>query len=175
MLDAIAAGLAPWYLYIKFVHVLFVMVWVWSTSHAYSYYLVPIFRAWRRHPHDPELIPLRNWAIERFDQGVILEHVAFPIILITGPMLYIAGGWSTAQDWLLLKLCIVVLVFVPIEVMDYHLSHLGGNKAKVRSSGNPEAYEQAVHLHWYFLLYSTAPIILCALFVVFLAMTKFQF
>ncbi len=90
-------------------------------------------------------------------------------------MLYVAGGWSTASDWLLLKLCIVVLVFIPIEVMDYHLSHFGGNKERLRQAGNLDAYEDAVHLHWYFLLYSTPAIILFALAAVCLAITKFQF
>ncbi|MFV0278230.1 MAG: hypothetical protein ACK5HY_13745 [Parahaliea sp.] len=172
MLQALASALGPWYPYIKFVHLTFVMVWIWSTALAYAYYLVPVFKAWRRNPQDTEIITLRNWAIERFDQGVIYEHVAFPIILLTGPLLYLAGGWSIAFNWLALKICIVILIMIPIEVMDYHLSHFGGNKATIRATGDMEKYEKAVHLHWYFFLYTSPVIMTSAMVVVFLATTK---
>lgn len=175
MLEAVSKLLGPWYIYIKFVHVTFVMVWTWSTAQAYGYYLVPVFKAWRRNPDDPEIMALRNWALERFDHGVIYEHVAFPIILLTGPLLYIAGGWSTSSDWLLLKLCLVCLIMIPIEILDYHLSHFGGNKAHIRATGDMNKYEEAVHLHWYFFLYSSPVIMTAAMVTVFLAITKFSF
>ncbi len=47
MLDTVREVLGPWYLYIKTLHLLAVMAWVWSTSVAYAFYLVPIFKAWR--------------------------------------------------------------------------------------------------------------------------------
>ncbi|WP_116367315.1 hypothetical protein [Parahaliea mediterranea] len=175
MIDILREWLGPWYLYIKFVHVTFVMVWVWSTAHAYAYFVVPVFKAWRRHPDDDAVIVLRDWVMERFDHGVIYEHVAYPIILITGPLLYIAGGWSTAADWLVLKLALVVLITLPIEVLDYHLSHFGGNKAKIRATGDSEKYEAAIHQHWYFLLYSSPMIMPAALLIIFLAITKTHF
>lgn len=175
MIDVLREILAPWYLYIKFVHVIFVMIWVWSTAHAYAYYVVPVFKAWRRNPDDEEVIKLRDWVIERFDHGVIFEHIAYPIILVTGPLLYIAGSWSTGVDWLLLKICLVVLITLPIEILDYHLSHFGGNKARIRATGDMKRYESAVHLHWYFLLYSSPVIMSSAMLIVFLAITKFSF
>lgn len=164
--------LAPYYIYIKFIHVIFVMIWVWSTALGYAYYLVPVFKAWRRNPEDQEVIALRNWAIERFDHGVIYEHVAFPIILITGPLLYIIGPWSTAFNWLLLKICIVCFVMIPIEVVDYHLSHFGGNKRRIRETGNMELYEKSIHQHWLFFLFSSAPVMIFAMIILFLAITK---
>ncbi|WP_187276657.1 hypothetical protein [Parahaliea maris] len=175
MIDALRELLGPWYLYIKFVHVTFVMVWVFSTAHAYAYYVVPVFKAWRRNPEDEDVIELRDWVMERFDQGVIMEHVAYPIILITGPLLFIAGGWNSSSDWLMLKLAIVVLITLPIEILDYHLSHFGGAKANIRATGDKEAYEAGIHLHWYFLLYSSPVIMPAALLIVFLAITKFSF
>ena len=96
---------------------------------AYSWYVRGAFLNWKRNPEDPELVRRRNYAIEQFDRGVVLEHIAFPIILVTGPLLWIATGWSFGNPWLLLKLLVVVLVFV-LLVVDYHLSHFGGNKRR---------------------------------------------
>ena len=172
MIDLLRQVLAPWYIQIKFVHVLFVMVWVASTTMAYAYYLVPVFKAWRRNPDDQEIIALRNWAMERFDQGVIFEHIAFPIIVLTGPLMYLVAGWTTAANWLLLKIIIVCVVAIPIEIVDYYLSHFGGNKRRIRESGDAAAYELAVHRHWMFFLVTSPPIMVFAVLVIFLAITK---
>ncbi len=172
MLEFLRLTLTPYYLYIKFVHVLFATMWIWSASTAYAYYLLPVMKAWRRNPEDPEIIPVRNWAMERFDEVVIYEHVAFPIVLITGPLLYIAAGWNAGAAWLDLKLLIVFGVFVPIEVMDYYLSHFGGNKHKLRASGDTVAYERAVHRHWWFFLVTTPAVMIYGTLVVLLAIAK---
>jgi uncharacterized membrane protein len=172
VLDALQSFLGPYYLYIKAVHLLAMSAWLWSAASAYAFYLVPVFKAWRRNPDDPEVRALRDWAIERFDQGVTYEHIAFPVVLLTGALLYFTAGWSTASGWLALKLLIVAGIFLPIEVLDYHLSHLGGSKQRVRRSGDPEAYERAVHVHWLFLLLSSPVVMVFGLLIVFLAVTK---
>jgi uncharacterized membrane protein len=172
MLEALREFLAPYYLHLKWLHLLAVMVWMWSTAVAYAFYLVPVFKAWRRNPGDRELLAMRDWVMERFDHGVIYEHIAFPVILITGPLLYLLGGWTTGVGWLALKLLIVVGLFVPIEILDYHLSHFGGNKERVRSSSGSQAYELAVHRHWLFLLVSSPVVMIFGVIVVYLAVTK---
>ncbi|MCC5867025.1 MAG: hypothetical protein JJU27_00825 [Gammaproteobacteria bacterium] len=164
--------LAPFYLQLKFIHLLAVMVWVWSTSVAYAYYLVPVFKAWRRNPGDEGVIELRNWVMERFDHGASYEHIAFPIVLLTGPLLYIAGGWSTSAAWLTLKILIIVGVFLPIEICDYYISHLGGNKRRIRETGDMVRYEQAIHRHWWFFLVTSGPVMVFAMAVIYLAVTK---
>ena len=98
MIAFLQTTLAPYYIYIKFVHVIFVMMWVFSTSVAYAYFLLPVMKAWRRNPQDGEVMVMRDWIMERFDEGVIYEHIAFPMILITGPLLYVVGGWNTGKD-----------------------------------------------------------------------------
>ena len=148
------------------------MVWSWSTAVAYAYYVLPVFKAWRRNPEDRQIIELRNWCMERFDQGVIYEHTAFPVILITGPLLYFVGPWSIASNWLLLKILIVLMVAIPIEICDYYLSHFGGNKERVRASGDAAGYEMAVQRHWLFFLLSMPPIMIAALLIAFLAIAK---
>lgn len=172
MIETLRALLAPYYLQIKFIHIVAVTVWLWSTAVAYAYYLVPVFKAWRRNPRDAELIELRNWVMERFDHGVIYEHIAFPVALITGLSLYITAGWTTASGWIALKLLIVIGIFLPIEIADYYLSHFGGNKARVRAFNDSVRYEQAVHTHWWFLLLVTPPVMLFGLVVMYLAVTK---
>jgi len=172
MIDFLQNTLGPYYNIIKFVHLMFAAMWVFSTATAYSTYVLPVFKAWRRNPHDIEVIRARNWVMERFDEGAIYEHIAFPMVLITGPLLYVIGGWTTAQSWLDLKLLIVVGLFIPIEIMDYYLSHFGGNKAKVKLAGDAIAYERAVHTHWWFFLVTTPAVMIYGVLVLFLATAK---
>ena len=115
---------------------------------------------------------MRNWTMERFDEGVKLEHIAFPVILITGPLLMLAAGWSPIHGWMALKLVLVVLVFLPLEAMDYYLSHFGGNKAQLRLAGDTYGYESAIHNHWWFLIISTPIVAISIPFTIYLAVTK---
>src|SRR3546814_18469165 len=85
----------------------------------------------------------------------VIEHIAFPIVMISGPLLYWVGGWDSSATWLMIKLLIVVGFFLPIECFDYHLSHLGGNKRKALASGGTQHRERTLHLHWRFLLVPT--------------------
>ena len=172
MLDAFATALAPYYLHIKFIHLLAVAAWLFSTSVAYTNYLVPILRAWQRNPDEAELVRLRNWAMERFDDGAKIEHVAFPVILVTGPLLMLAAGWSPLHGWFALKLVLVVMVFVPIEVIDYYLAHFGGNKEQLRLAGDAAGYENAMHVHWWFLVITTPIVAISIPFTIYLAVVK---
>lgn len=164
--------IAPWYMQIKFVHLSAVMAWIWSTSVAYLYYLLPAIRAWRRQPDDPAALKLRNWAMDRFDAGAQLEHIAFVVLLLSGALLYLCGGWTLSSGWMLLKLLIVLGLFLPIELLDIHLAHLGGNKQRVRNQQGDNAAEQAIQQHWKFLLLSTPVIIFYVSVVVYLAVVK---
>lgn len=172
MLEFLRTTLAPYYLYIKFVHVTAALGWLWSAACAYAFYLVPVMKAWRRNPDDPEIIPVRNWVLERFDDVVTYEHTFFPIVLVTGPMMYIAAGWNAGATWLDLKLLIVIGVFIPIEILDYYLSHFGGNKHKIRATGDMERYERVVHRHWWFFLVTSPAVMVYGILIVFLAITK---
>ena len=175
MIDFLQGVFGPHYPVIRFIHIAAVMVWLFSTPVAYSYYLVPAFKAWRRNPDDPQTLELRNWVMERFDQGAILEHIAFPIIMVTGPLLYMLAGYDTGDDWMLMKLLIVFGLFLPIEVFDYTISHFHGAKKNIRARGDEEGYERYMRLHWNFFVYITVPISMLGLFVVFLAVVKPSF
>lgn len=172
MPEAIQSALLPYYIYIKFIHVFFVMIWSWSTAVAYTWYVKGAFLRWEKNPQDPVVIQRRNWAIEQFDKGVVMEHVAFPIILITGPLLYFIGPWNLDFTWLLIKLTIVIFIFVPLEIFDYWLSHFGGNKLKLKRKNEWEKYEHAIQQHWKFLKASTPFIMIFVPTVIFLAIVK---
>ena len=172
MLDALASLLAPYYLQLKFIHLFFAAMWLMSTSVAYRFYLLPLFQDWQKDPGNFDKMRLRNWAMERFDDGATLEHVAFPMLLLTGPMLMIAGGWHAGYGWFAMKMILVVLVFIPIEIMDYYLAHFGWNKEKLRQAGKHEEYEQAMHVHWWFLVTSSPIVITSIPFAIYLVVVK---
>ena len=171
MLDA----LSPFYMQIKLLHLLAVMVWLFSTAAAYQNYLVPAFKAWLAAPDDAQAIAIRNLAMERFDKGVVLEHIAFPVIMITGPILWLLSGYGAESDWFVLKMLIVFGIFLPIEIVDYHLSHFHGNKRRIRLSGDMAEYERNIVLHWRFLVSVTWPVVFFGILVVALAVLKPQF
>lgn len=172
MLDLIRELFAPYYIYVKFVHVMAVMIWSWSTAVAYTSYLKNTYIKWQRNPNDQVLKDRRDWAFEQFDRGVVLEHIAFPVILITGLLLFVAGNWNLEFQWLFIKLAIVALVFLPMEVADYYLSHMGGNKYHIKKSGNMARYEQYIQHHWLFFRITTPLIAIFMPITIFFAITK---
>ncbi len=98
--------------------------------------------------------------MELFDRGVVIEHVAFPIILVTGlVLLWISGFTLLKWSWLLAKLLLVVLVFVPMEIVDWYLAHGGGNKRRLRRAGLSERHARMMEHHWLFFRV-TEPIVL---------------
>ncbi|TNC83955.1 MAG: hypothetical protein CSH49_20080 [Alcanivorax sp.] len=172
MLELIKEYLGPHYLIIKFVHVFAVMAWSWSTAVAYTSYLKPAYIKWRKNPADPILLQRRDWAFEQFDRGAVIEHTAFPVLVISGGLLFALGGWDIGFHWLMLKLSIVVLIFFPIEIADYWLSHMGGNKYRIRASGDAEKYQRYIQHHWHFFRITTPLITLFMPMVIFLAIVK---
>jgi hypothetical protein len=168
-LEEIRAALAPYYLWIKAVHVLAAALWSFSTAVAWACYLKPALRRAAREPESREAQARRNHYLELFDRGAIFEHVALAFLVATaGLMLWLGrvdlGRWSfvTAKLW------IGVLVILPMEAADIYLSHLGGNKATIRRSGDMARYDRFVRYHTRF-LYLTEPIVVVlvpALFVI---------
>ena len=171
--DELRGLLVPHYASLKALHAITAMIWGWSTAVAWIYYLKPAFRRALAHPDDAELQERRDRMMEAFDRGVVIEHVAFPLLLATGlAMLWIGGFTLRAWSWLSFKLLIVSLVFVPIEVADYHLAHFGGNKARARRSGNLARYRRSMRQHWVFLRVTEPVIALLVPFVIYLAVAK---
>ncbi len=163
----------PWYLQVKFIHLFTVAMWSFSTAVAYRNFIIPAFRAWQQEPDNGAAIARRNEFMERFDKGAILEHIAFPLVLLSGLLMVWLAGWSwQGLNWLSLKLGIVLLMFVPMEIIDYYISHLGGNKKKIRATGDTARYEAMTRFHWQFFRVTTPLIIVFVPLLFYLAVTK---
>ncbi|ERP90094.1 hypothetical protein Q670_14445 [Alcanivorax sp. P2S70] len=164
--------LLPWYLQIKFVHLLFVMIWSFSTAVAYTWYVKSAWLAWQRTPDDPHRLERRNWTMEQFDRGASLEHIAFPIVLATGALMVWLTGWGMDSHWLMVKLAIVIGIFIPVEVFDYWISHFGGSKKQWRLKGDMKRYEKLMQWHWLFFRISTPLVMIFIPMIIYLAVTK---
>lgn len=168
-------ALAPYYFYFKFFHVFFVMMWAMSAVGAYIFYLRSTIYQVQKTPDDKELQKRLIWAYEQFDKTVILEHIAFPIVLITGLLMFLGSSWSLDNTWLLIKLLIVCLVFIPMEIFDYWIAHVHGPRVSRNREEDPEAWNSARELHWKFLK-TTAPIVRYTVpIVIFLVVVKPSF
>ncbi|MCW5828839.1 MAG: hypothetical protein KIT79_05940 [Deltaproteobacteria bacterium] len=163
---------APYYLYIKFVHVCAVTLWAWSTSVAFYWFVRQAHLDWRRNRSDAELRRRKDWTLEQFDRGASIEHIAFGVAIVTGLMMFFAAGWGLDRRWLLWKLAIVVLIFIPMEILDIWLSHMGGNKEKTRLAGNPDRYESLVRFHWQFFRVASPLVAVFIPVLLFLAIVK---
>lgn len=172
-LEELRAVFTPYYLELKTLHLLAVGMWSFSTAVAYRDYIVPAFVAWRRNPDNPSLVARRDDAMERFDRGAQLEHWAFPLVLISGLLMVWLAGWSVHDvNWLTVKLALVALVFIPMEILDYYLSHFGGNKARIRATGDTRRYEAMMAFHWQFFRVSTPLVVTLIPLAYYLAVSK---
>ena len=172
-LEELRALLAPWYLQINFIHLYTVAMWAFSTAVAYRNYFLPVYQRWLRDPDNPARISERNIAMERFDKGAILEHVAFPLVLLSGLTMVWLAGWPWREvSWLTVKLAVVALVFLPMEAVDYYISHFGGNKKKIRQAGDQQRYERMIRYHWQFFRVTTPLVVVFIPLIFYLAITK---
>jgi len=160
MLEELRMALAAYYAHIKWLHVVSVAIWSFSTAVAYAWYLKPVLVASYRNPDDAGLKARRDDWMDRFDRGAQMEHYALIVMVATAfLMLWIAQidlmRWSffTAMLW------IGILVILPMEAIDVWLAHLGGNKERVRATGDTERHERVMDLHWRFLRI-TEPIVI---------------
>ena len=166
------SALAPYYLYIKFFHIFFVMMWAMSALGAYVFFLRSTIYQFQDNPGDKKLEERLVWAYEQFDKTVILEHIAFPVVLITGLMLFLATGWTLETPWLFAKLVIVVGFFIPLEILDFWIAHVWGARVTRARQENPDGWNSMRAQHWKFLK-TTAPMIRYSVpVVIFLAVVK---
>lgn len=172
MSEELRLVLVPYYLHFKFAHIVCMAAWFMSTSVAYLWFVRVAYLQAERHPQDPELQRRREWAMQQFADGALLEHVAFVLLIATGAMMYWLSGWTLGLNWLGLKVAIVALVFVPMEVFDLGLSHLGGNKALLRAGGDEGRRQRLMRWHWQLLRLSTPLVLIFIPALIFLAVFK---
>ncbi len=173
MLDELRIAIAPYYLHIKWLHVVSVAIWSFSTAVAYVFYLKPALIASYRAPEDDALRARRDDWMDRFDRGAAFEHYALFVMVATAfLMLWIAQVDLTRWTYLTAMLWIGVFVIVPIEATDIWLAHLGGNKVKVRATGDVERYERVMAWHWRFLIITERIVVVLIPGMFYLAIVK---
>lgn len=151
MVEELRMALAPWYSYVKAIHVLSAAVWGFSTAVAWVFYLKPALRAARRRPADAGLRARRDEFMERFDRGAAIEHWAFGLLVATALLMIWIGQVDLGRfHFVTAKLWVGIAVIAPMEAFDIYLSHLGGSKARIRASGDSERYERMMDWHWVF-------------------------
>jgi uncharacterized membrane protein len=121
-------NLMVYYPYIKFIHLFSMMIWGMSAVGAYVYYFLSTLFEVKKDSQNMELQQGLIWAYEQFDKTVVLEHIAFPVALIIGLLMFVMAGWTTDNSWILVNLVIVVGFFIPLEVLDVWISHVLGPK-----------------------------------------------
>jgi len=121
-------NLMVYYPYIKFIHLFSVMIWGMSAMGAYVYYFRTTLFEVKKDSQNMELQQGLIWAYEQFDKTVVLEHIAFPVALIIGLLMFVMAGWTADNSWILVNLVIVVGFFIPLEVLDVRISHVLGPK-----------------------------------------------
>ena len=122
-----------------------------SAVGAYVYYFRTTLFAAKKDPHNMELQRRLIWAYEQFDKTVVLEHIAFPVVLITGLLMFFMAGWSIDSQWLLIKLVIVIGFFIPLEILDVWISHVLGPRISKHRESDVDGWNQGRALHWKFL------------------------
>lgn len=171
-MDAIQQALAPWYYVILFLHLLFLGVWAFSATGAF--WLVAVAgRERRANPQDSEAQRRDDWARWHFNVIVRAEHIAFPLLLLTGLLLYVTAQWqASANPWLWWKLLIVLGVFLPMELYDTWLSHHHVPRAMRNKAQDLAAFKRAIRRQDRFIRGSLWIVLLLIPLVMFLAVVK---
>lgn len=173
MLEELRTAIHPFYLHLKALHVLSVAVWSFSTAVAWVCYLKPALRAARARPEDAGRRALRNDFMDRFDRGAAIEHYAFALLVVTAVlMLWLREVDLSRWSFFTAKVWIGVLVILPMEAFDIYLSHLGGNKARIRATGDAERHERMMEWHWIFFRITEPIVIVLIPTLFFLAIVK---
>lgn len=173
MIEELRVALAPYYLQIKWLHVMSVAIWGFSTAVAYAWYGKPLLRASYRHPDDAELRARRDDWMDRFDRGAAMEHYALIVMVVTAlAMLWIAQVDLTRWTFFTAMLWVGIVVILPIEVADIWLAHMGGNKARLRAAGDEERYERVMAWHWLFLRVTEPIVVVLVPTMFYLAVVK---
>ncbi len=166
------ANLMAYYPYIKFIHLFSLMIWSMSAVGAYVYYFRTTLFAVKKDPHNMELQRRLIWAYEQFDKTVVLEHVAFPVVLLTGLLMFFMAGGSIDSQWLLIKLVIVIGFFIPLEICDVWISHVLGPRISKNRDSDMNSWDAGRALHLKFLKIVSPWVGITIPLVIFLAVVK---
>jgi len=171
------AGLAEWRGVIRFAHVAAFVLWAGPAMGA-SWFVYAAAWDRRRQPDDDELLRRERWVRRQYNRVVVLEHLAFAALVVTGLMLAEAVDWAyQGQTWWRWKLVLVCLVFVPMELVDLGLSAWFGRVMRpgpVEGGAADARYERAARMQDLFLRATIPPVMIGIPLVLYLAVAKPQ-
>ncbi len=142
MTDNLLIFIASNFLYIKFIHVFFAFLWGMAVPPAFAVYVARAMKDSNADPENGELERRMWWSWDQIDKLIILEHIAWPILLITGPMMFLASGWSLTDPWIVMKLSLIIVIYIPLEAYDIWFSHYYAARAEARKLEDPEGYKK---------------------------------
>jgi len=131
-----------YFLYIKFIHIFFAFLWVLIVPPATSVFLKSAMMDQLADPDNEELNRRVWWVWDQLDKLIILEHIAWPVLIITGPILLACTGWPVDTPWLAAKLAIIIVIYVPMEIYDIWFSHFYCPRAQANRASDPEGYKR---------------------------------
>lgn len=170
-MTAIHDFLASHYLILKFFHLFVVMIWGFSAIGGF-WYLVTASREWSKDKENLELKRRKEWAQWHFNNVVVLEHIAFPLVLLTGTLLFWVSSWPLDYNWLFWKLVIVLGIFIPMEIVDIWLSHWHSPRAMKNMDEDQQHYRDATKKHNLFLDITSPLVLVMVPVVIYLAVVK---
>lgn len=141
-MESLTAFVAANFYYVKFVHVIFAFLWGLAVPPAFTIYVRRAMNDYNADPTNAELERRMWWAWDQADKLIVLEHIAWPVLLITGPLLFLASGWTLSHPWIILKLSIIIIIYIPLEAYDIWFSHYYSAYAEARKNENPEGYKK---------------------------------
>jgi|TARA_B100002003_G_C14136627_1_gene546636 uncharacterized membrane protein len=140
--DSLINFVASNFLYIKFIHVFFAFLWGLAVPPAFTVYVRRAMNDYNADPGNEELERRMWWTWDQIDKLIVLEHIAWPILIITGPLMFLASGWSLSDPWIMMKLSIIIIIYVPIEAFDIWFSHFYSAHAEARKLEDPDGYKK---------------------------------
>ena len=165
------------YLSLKLIHLCAAILWSASALGAFWYLIVSTWE--RRQDPSPEQVRRDDWLRYHFGFVVMVEHLAFFVLVPTGLQLArvlslpLFTPWM--MPWLAAKLLIVWGLFIPMEVLDIWLSHWVLPRRYHRREVEHEAWVQARRWHDLFLVVGGALVVLGIPAVLYLIVMKPRF
>ena len=160
------------YLIVKFFHLVFVMLWAGSAIGAFWFVLISRKERMDCDDNDDELVRRDDWVRHHFNNVLKIEHIAFPLVILSGISLIMLANWDISSGWLYWKLGIVVLIIIPMEIIDTWLSHFYVPPTISNKKQGLAAYNKAIVVQENFLKIATPTVAITIPTIMYMAITK---
>lgn len=158
---------------IKAVHIVAATMWAFYFISG-MFMLVPALRHLQSldKPDDTELTRRAYWVVERYERSAIVEYITFPIVLIAGGLMWLAGAASLSFTWFAAKMVIVLGFFVPGTISGMYYAFVKAPRIRKNKDSDPMAYLRYLQFYGKLLTWTTWPYYIMLAGVLFLALVK---